>query len=63
MTVYFEAGVNNGESCLWWSVNLAWDDLNCSYGGWLNLRKLVINDWVHVFPAVNSGNGRRVVGC
>ena len=28
----------------------------------LKLRKLVINDWVHVFPRVVSGDGVRVVG-
>ena len=35
--------------------NLACGDLNCSYWGGLKLRKLVINDWVHVFPRVASG--------
>ena len=42
--------------------NLACGDLNCSYWGGLKLRKLVINDWVHVFPRVVSGDGVRVVG-
>ena len=31
--------------------------LNCSYRGGLKLRKLVINDWVYVFPRVVSGEG------
>ena len=47
---------------LWWSVNFACDDLNCSFWGGLKLRKLVINDWVYVFPRVVSGEGGRVVG-
>ena len=32
------------------------------YWGDLKLRKLVINDWVYVFPRVVSGDGGRVVG-
>ena len=52
----------NEKSCLWWSVNLARGDLNCSYWGGLKLIKLVINDWVHVFPRVVSGNSGRVGG-
>ena len=28
----------------------------------MNLRKLVINDWVHVFPRVVFWDSRRVVG-
>ena len=40
--------------------NLACGDLNCSYWGGLKLRKLVINDWVHVFPRLVLGDGRRV---
>ena len=31
--------------------------LNCSYRGGLKLRKLVINDWVYVFPRVVCGGG------
>ena len=43
-------------------LNLARGDLNCSYSGGLKLRELVINDWVHVFPRLVSGDGGRVVG-
>ena len=35
---------------------------NYSYRGELKLRKIVINDWVCVFPRVVSGDGERVVG-
>ena len=41
---------SNEKSCCWWSVNLVCGDLNCSYWGGLKLRKLVVNDWDHVFP-------------
>ena len=61
----FEVGASNEKSCLsglWWSVNLACGDLNWNHWGGLKLRKLVINDWVYVFPRVVLGDGRRVVG-
>ena len=48
---------------MWWSVNLACNDLNCSYCRELKLRKLVINNWVYVFPRlVSGGDGEQVVG-
>ena len=44
------------KSCLWWF----WIAGSCRGG--LKLRKLVINDWVYVFPRVVLRDGGRMVG-